>query len=147
MTVRVGTTNPTALFNKVGLFAELDCHITCLSETAHTRRASYAIRRECRNCGLQVQLGNIVGDKTEVHSELGSLPGLSMGVAVLSRLPIYNSASFLHENVRDCTRIQCVTVQVGQIPLRIVNLHLKPGASTETHMLNAGLMPHAINAV
>ena len=76
-----------------------------------------------------------------------SLRGLSTGVAVLSLLPIYNSASFSHENVRDSTRIQCVTVQVGQIPLRIVNLYLKPGASSETRTLNARLMHHAINAV
>ena len=147
MIVRVGATNPTALYNKVDLFAELDCHVLCLSETAHTRRASFAIRRDCRQCGLQVQLGNIVQDKTEVHSEFGSLRGLSTGVAVLSRFPSYNSASFLHENVGDSTRIQCVTVQVGQIPLRIVNLYLKPGASSETNVLNARLMHHAINAV
>ena len=50
-------------------------------------------------------------------------------------------------NVCDSTRIQCVTVQVGQIPLRIVNLYLKPGASSETNMLNTRLMHHAINAV
>ena len=147
MIVRVGTTNPTALYNKVNLFAELDCQVMCLSETAHTRRASFAIRKDCRKNGLQYQLGNTVQDKTDVHSEFGSLRGLSTGVAVLSRFPSYNSASFLHENVCDSTRIQCVTVQVGQIPLRIVNLYLKPGASSETNMLNARLMHHAINAV
>ena len=70
-----------------------------------------------------------------------------MSVAVLSRFPSYNSASFLHDNVRDSTRLQCVTVQVEQIPLRIVNLYLKPGASSETNMLNARLMRHAINTV
>ena len=59
MMIWVGTTNPTALYNKVGLFAELDCQIACLSETAHTRRASFVIRREGRNHGLQLQLGTL----------------------------------------------------------------------------------------
>ena len=100
------------------------------SETSHTVLASRAIiRNSFRQVGWKVLLGQPVRDKFLTKSGVGSLRGLSTGVALASKWPCYDvvPASVLLE-VWQGGRAHVGCIHLGQLPIHVVTLYLVPNA-------------------
>ena len=146
MEVRLGITNPTALLGKSSLVNDWRCHILSFSESSHTRKAARALGSEFRRFGYSLSLSTHVPDKFPVGNPSGSFRGLSRGVALASKFPVYSPRpSFLPLMCSDSQRILYSVVQIGQIPVHIVTAYLFPCAppGTQKYRLNCQILAWA----
>ncbi len=122
-------TNPTALLGKASTVEDWRCHVVCFSESSHTKKAVRALGSEFRRFGYGLSLSEAVPDKFEVGDPSGSFRGLSRGVALASKFPVYSPRpSFVPLLAWDSQRILYSVVQIGQIPLHFVTVYLYPCA-------------------
>ena len=122
-------TNPTQLFAKEDIVAGWNVDVCCLCETSHTVRAAPIIKRRFARLGYKAVLGREVQDKFKVKDSVGSLRGLSKGVAVVSSLPAYSyEGTAVSEMVWQSCRLQHVVVQSGKLPIHFIVAYLAPGA-------------------
>ena len=135
------------MLGKADLVSNWQCEVVCCSETSHTRRAVHALIPEFRNVGYHLSLSDPVPDKFQVRHEQGSFRGLSRGVAVLSRFPVFTPRpSFVPEVIWASQRLLYSVVQVGQIPVHILTVYLYPNAplSGDKYVLNCKLVHWAV---
>ena len=145
----LGVTNPTQLWGKEDLLCNLGYTALFLSETSHTHRALPRIRRQIHRLGWHGSFGKPVQDHTPVSDPLGSLRGCAEGVASISHFPIFSSPQRVGVSLWDTCRVQVSTLQLGHLPLRIVNLYLKPGAlkCQATRAYNTALLNRVVPLV
>ena len=145
----LGVTNPTQLWGKEDLLCNLGYTALFLSETSHTHRALPRIRRQIHRLGWHGSFGKPVQDHTPVSDPLGSLRGCAEGVASISHFPIFSSPQRVGVSLWDTCRVQVSTLQLGHLPLRIVNLYLKPGAlkCQATRAYNTALLNQVVPLV
>ena len=142
----MGITNPTALLGKSSLVNDWRCHIISFSESSHTRKAARALGSEFRRFGYSLSLSTPVPDKFPVGDPSGSFRGLSRGVALASKFPVYSPRpSFLPLMCWDSQRILYSVVQIGQIPIHLVTAYLFPCAppGTQKYRLNCQILAWA----
>ena len=132
--MRLGVTNPTALLGKAPTVNDWQCHIISFSESSHTKKAVRALGSEFRRFGYSLSLSKPVPDKFQVGSPSGSFRGLSRGVALASKFPVYSPCpSFIPLIAWDSQRILYSVVQIGQIPIHLVTVYLYPCALPGSH--------------
>ena len=119
----------------------------CCSETSHTRRALHALFPEFRKVGFHLSLSDPVPDKFQVQNTQGSFRGLSRGVALASRFPLFSPRpSFVPDVIWASQRLLYSVVQVGQVPIHFLTLYLYPNApiSGDRYVLNCKLIHWAV---
>lgn len=111
------------------MFEGWQVDVGCFSETSHTARASRVIRSSFKRLGFRCALGRPVPDKFRVDNPVGSLRGLSKGVAVVSRFPVFSRETVLvSAEVWEPCRLLHVTVQAWDIPVHVIVTYLAPNA-------------------
>eukprot|EP00438_Fugacium_kawagutii_P004973 Skav222404 [mRNA] locus=scaffold4422:467384:476455:+ [translate_table: standard] len=86
------------------------------------------------------------GDAMAVVDEAGSYRGLSRGVAVASKFPLFSPRpSQVPLLAWQSQRLLCTVVQMGQVPLHIVTVYLHPNPTPGSfrHRLNSQLLDWA----
>lgn len=117
--------------------------IVCFSETSHTKKAVPALFNEFRSCGYALSVSDPVPDKFEVVDPSGSYRGLSRGVALASKFPVFSPRpSFVPELAWCSQRILYSVVQIGQLPTHWVTVYLHPNAAvgSKKYLLNCRLL-------
>ena len=117
--------------------------IVCFSETSHTKKAVPALFNEFRSCGYALSVSDPVPDKFEVVDPSGSYRGLSRGVALASKFPVFSPRpSFVPELAWCSQRILYSAVQIGQLPTHWVTVYLHPNAvvGSKKYLLNCKLL-------
>ena len=146
----MAVTNPTQLFAKEDIVAGWNVDVCCLCETSHTVRAAPLIKRSFAKLGYKAVLGREVQDKFKVKDSVGSLRGLSKGVAVVSSLPAYGyEGTAVSEAVWQSSRLLHAVVQSGKLVMHFVVVYLAPGAyiGNAKYDSNARLMASAVALV
>ena len=111
------------------MFEGWQVDVGCFSETSHTARASRVIRSSFKRLGFRCALGRPVPDKFRVDNPVGSLRGLSKGVAVVSRFPVFSrETALVSAEVWESCRLLHVTVQAWDIPVHVLVMYLAPNA-------------------
>ena len=139
----LGITNPTALLGKGDVIQHWACQVIAFSESSHTRRAVRALGSEFRRFGFSLSLSAFVPDKFEVSNPAGSFRGLSRGVAVASRFPIFSPRPSIVPPIGWASqRLLYSVVQVAQVPLHLVTVYLFPCAppGSEKYRLNCNVL-------
>ena len=124
--IRIGSSNPTQLLGKEQEICSSGIDVSCLSETSHTRKAQCIIRSRCKVQKFSCAFGAPVPDLSDKCG--GSLRGFAQGVATISRFPVFDGSHLLDLDHNLVHRIQIVVVQLMHVPVRIINLYLKPGS-------------------
>ena len=107
----------------------------------------HALFPEFRKVGFHLSLSDPVPDKFQVKDAQGSFRGLSRGVAVASKFPLFSPRpSFVPEVIWASQRLLYSVVQVGQLPIHFLTLYLYPNApiSGERYILNCKLVHWAV---
>ena len=136
-------TNPTAALGKGATISDWNIDVVSLSETSHTRRAVSALYSEFRMYGYVLSLSDPVPDKFCVSDPGGSYRGLSRGVALVSRFPVFSPRpSFLPDIAWCSQRLLYSVVQFGQTPIHIVSVYLFPNAAlgSQKYLLNCKIL-------
>ncbi len=139
----LGITNPTALLGKGDVIQNWACHVISFSESSHTSRAVRALGSEFRRFGYSLFLSEPVPDKFEVSNPAGSFRGLSRGVALASKFPVFTPKPSLVPHVGWASqRLLYSVVQIGQVPLHLVTVYLFPCAppGSEKYRLNCNVL-------
>eukprot|EP00438_Fugacium_kawagutii_P005711 Skav208065 [mRNA] locus=scaffold936:122039:130199:+ [translate_table: standard] len=120
--------------------------MAALSETSRSKRAVAAVLSEYRALGYRLSLSDPVPDRFQVVDDAGSYRGLSRGVAVASKFPIFSPRpSQVPLLAWQLQRLLCTVVQMGQVPLHIVTVYLHPNPTPGSfrHRLNSQLLDWA----
>eukprot|EP00438_Fugacium_kawagutii_P016812 Skav203771 [mRNA] locus=scaffold206:191880:212068:+ [translate_table: standard] len=128
------------------LVDEWGCSILALSESSHSKRAVAAVLSEYRACGYRLSLTDPVPDRFSVADEAGSYRGLSRGVAVASKFPLFTPRpTQVPPLAWQSQRLLCTVVQMGQVPLHLVTVYLHPNPTPGSfrHRLNSQLLDWA----
>ena len=139
----LGVTNPTALLGKGDIVDSWNIDVVSLSETSHTRRAVSALYSEFRMYGFALSISDPVPDKFVVADPNGSYRGLSRGVALVSRFPVFSPRpTFLPDIVWSSQRLLHSVVQFGQTPVHFVTVYLFPNAllGSQKYLLNCKIL-------
>ena len=139
----MGVTNPTAALGKGATINDWGIDVVSLSETSHTRRAVSALYSEFRMYGFALSLSDPVPDKFCVSDPSGSYRGLSRGVALVSRFPVFTPRpSFLPDIAWCSQRLLYSVVQFGQTPIHFVSVYLFPNAAlgSQKYLLNCKIL-------
>eukprot|EP00438_Fugacium_kawagutii_P008452 Skav217433 [mRNA] locus=scaffold1729:261303:262415:+ [translate_table: standard] len=116
----------------------------------HTSRAVPALLGQFKPLGYRLALSEPVPDRFDVSDEAGSYRGLSRGVAVASKFPLFSPRPSSVPSVAWASqRLLYSVLQIGQVPLHlvVVYLHPNPTPGSFRHQLNCQLLEWASNIV
>eukprot|EP00438_Fugacium_kawagutii_P007144 Skav235458 [mRNA] locus=scaffold2803:11858:16510:- [translate_table: standard] len=117
-----------------------------MAESSHTRKALPAVLSEYRASGFRLSLTDPVPDRFAVSDESGSYRGLSRGVAVASKFPLFSPRpKQIPDLAWQSQRLLLSVVQMGQVPVHlvVVYLHPNPAPGSFRHKLNSQLLDWA----
>ena len=102
-----------------------------------------ALGSEFRRLGYSLSLSEPVPDKFEVSNPAGSFRGLSRGVALASKFPVFSPRPSLVPHIGWASqRLLYSVVQIGQVPLHLVTVYVFPCAppGSEKYRLNCNVL-------
>ena len=119
----VAIVNPTAILNKERPLQLLGADVVALSETSAVHAAQQIMTPKLRTLGFRCHWGAPVPSHFHEASSRPSLRGYAAGVAVLSRMPSFQSPHALPPEVLESCRIVEAFVRFGSLPVRVLTLY------------------------